>query len=287
MLKIDIILLTYNSAEPCLSECLTSIGISSKAANIEPHLIVVDKDSSDDTIDIIKEHGDLNPIFIMDKTGTRATARQKGIEEVESKFFVFIDSDVIIPENWFSKMLELMDDPRVGAIWGMAKSMRERDLIQISARAKISDKNPEDLILEHGIKRGMTHDTIIRKKAIKGIKIPPELHSYEDHYIRLYVEKQGYQWKSVKDPFCYHFPHTIDQGKNSELAFYFGWKLGVYSGIRWYLYTTLIFPIKIIYYLLFTRNFKVLQREFRRYYHFHIAMLRLFKEYLCGEYNYF
>jgi hypothetical protein len=37
---------------------------------------------------------------IFDK-GTRATARQKGIEAVGTEWFVFVDSDVVLKEGWF------------------------------------------------------------------------------------------------------------------------------------------------------------------------------------------
>ncbi|MEM4898117.1 MAG: hypothetical protein QXR18_07950 [Pyrobaculum sp.] len=45
---------------------------------------------------------------------------------------------------------------------------------------------------------GGLHDTLLRREAIEGIKIPPWLHVYEDAYVKKYIECKGWQWRIVE-----------------------------------------------------------------------------------------
>ena len=79
-MDVDVVIITKNS-ERMLNECLNSV-YKNVPVN---HLIVVDGYSTDKTLDIVrlfqKKHG--NVLLIPDK-GTRATARQKGIDHVKT-----------------------------------------------------------------------------------------------------------------------------------------------------------------------------------------------------------
>ena len=54
-------------------------------------------------------------------------------------------------------------------------------------------------------KRGGTHDTLIRRTTVKDIKIPYQLHIYEDGYIKDWIGKKGYKVLGVYEPYCVHF----------------------------------------------------------------------------------
>lgn len=41
--------------------------------------------------------------------------------------------------------------------------------------------------------RGGMHDTLIRRELVKDIKIPEQLHAYEDAYIVNQIKKKGYK----------------------------------------------------------------------------------------------
>ncbi len=103
---VDVVLLTKNSQRK-LQECVESIYRNVPVAQ----LIVVDGYSNDRTLAIIEgfnqKHG--NVIVIFDK-GTRATARQKGIEAVKTAWFVFVDSDVVLCRDWFKKAQKYIAD---------------------------------------------------------------------------------------------------------------------------------------------------------------------------------
>jgi glycosyltransferase involved in cell wall biosynthesis len=101
MKAIDVIMLTKNS-EDLLDECLKSIY---KNVPVK-RLIVVDGFSTDNTLKIIKEFNEkYGNVKVIAEKGSRAKARERGIKEVETDWFMFADSDVILCEDWFEKEL--------------------------------------------------------------------------------------------------------------------------------------------------------------------------------------
>ena len=191
-MQIDIVVLTRNS-ERVLKECLSSVYENVPVNN----LIIVDSYSTDATLEIVKEfqekHG--NIVLIQEK-GTRGSARQKAINQVKTDWFMFVDSDVILCDNWFAKAKKRMKD-NVGAIWGMEiwSVLKNTKVLGLFERVTMK-------IFE---KRGGTHDLLVQRKAIEDIHIPHHLHTYEDSYIKSWICKKGYKVIPVYDPYCIHY----------------------------------------------------------------------------------
>jgi glycosyltransferase involved in cell wall biosynthesis len=190
--SIDVVLLTKNSAQT-LHKCLDSL-----YKNVPVHqLIIVDNYSTDKTLDIIEAYNKkYSNITIISDHGTRASARQKGIEAVKTEWFMFLDSDVVLCHDWFKKAIKNVA-PHIGAIWGIEvwstlKNPKTLKLFLIITR-KIFDI------------RGGTHDTLIRTSLVKDIKIPSQLHVFEDTYIKNYINKKGYKTLACYSPFCIHY----------------------------------------------------------------------------------
>ncbi|MCW4011178.1 MAG: glycosyltransferase family 2 protein [Candidatus Bathyarchaeota archaeon] len=188
----DVVLLTLNS-ERKLKECVASI-----YQNVPVHqLIVVDGGSTDRTLEILEEfnlrHGNVK--IVHDK-GTRATARQKGIENVTSDWFIFVDSDVVLCKDWYRKAQTYVDE-EVGAVWGIEVWSTLRNPKALRMFLVVTRKI--------FVLRGGTHDTLIRTQAIKNVKIPASLHVFEDAYIKDCIEQRGYRVVACYDPFCIHY----------------------------------------------------------------------------------
>jgi len=190
--SIDVVLLTKNS-ERALIKCLDSL-----YQNVPVHqLIVIDGYSTDKTLTILETYNQKhhNVTIIFDR-GTRASARQKGIMAVQTEWFMFIDSDVVLCRGWFEKATKNINS-NVGAVWG--------------TEVWSTLKNPKMLKLFLVVTRkifevrGGTHDTLIRTSLVKDIHIPRELHVFEDAYIKDYIEKEGFKVVPCYDPFCIHF----------------------------------------------------------------------------------
>lgn len=220
-LKIDTVLLTKNSVQPCLNDCLNSL-----KNNIPINkLIVVDGGSTDRTIELIEEYNEYFPVEVLIDKGGRAKSREIGIRAVQTEWFLFVDSDVILCENWFVKAKKYIDD-NVGAIWGAALQRSPTDAARYKAMSRLYGKDELWIAVKAGRRRGLTHDTLIRTEAVKGIIMPAWLHVLEDQFTRQHIESKGYRWLSVPDPYCYHFAQGQDRPRDYYLFGWCGKKIG-------------------------------------------------------------
>ncbi|MGA2385231.1 MAG: glycosyltransferase family 2 protein [Candidatus Bathyarchaeia archaeon] len=189
---VDVAILTKNSAVK-LRECINSVYLNVPVKN----LIVVDGFSTDATPAIVEEFRRQrgNVIFIQ-QGGTRASARQTAIKLVKGDWFMFVDSDVILSRNWFAEAEKQVRDD-VGAIWGIEiwSVLQGNDILPLFERVTLK-------IFE---RRGGTHDMLIRRKTVEDIKIPYQLHTYEDAYIKSWIEKKDFKVLGVYEPHCIHF----------------------------------------------------------------------------------
>jgi glycosyltransferase involved in cell wall biosynthesis len=192
MEPIDVAILTYNSSAK-LRECINSVYMNVPVKN----LIVVDGFSTDATQAIVREFQERygNVLFIQEK-GTRAIARQKAIQLVKSGWFMFVDSDVVLSRNWFAEAEKQVRE-NVGAIWGIEiwSVLKGKKILALFERVTLK-------IFE---RRGGTHDILIRRKTVEDIKIPYQLHTYEDAFIKSWINKKGYKVIGVYEPYCIHF----------------------------------------------------------------------------------
>src|SRR4030066_36075 len=183
MQPVDVVVLTKNS-EHLLDKCISSIYENVPVKN----LIIVDGTSTDGTMKIVKntdeKHGNIK---ILNVNGSRARAREAGIRQVETDWFMFVDSDVILSRDWFKKAASQVK-PDVGAVWGV-----NIDVIPNVSRDKRFVKLQSLIARQCFSLRGGMHDTLIRREAVQGIKIPETLHTYEDAFIVKWIEEKGYK----------------------------------------------------------------------------------------------
>jgi len=207
METIDVVMLTKNS-ERLLEECLKSIWENVPVRR----LIVVDGFSTDNTLKIIdkfnKKYGNVK---IISEKGSRAKARERGIREVETKWFMFADSDVILCKDWFEKAVKQIDK-NVGAIWGL-----NIDVIP-NVKNKLFLKSLALVARECFNLRGGMHDTLIRHELIKDIRIPERLHAYEDAYIINWIKRKGYKVIVGDDIYCLHFRPSGDWNLRESIS---------------------------------------------------------------------
>ena len=189
---IDVIVLTKNS-ELHLEKCLKAIYENIPINN----LVVVDGYSTDRTMNIVlqfkKKFGN---ILIIKDDGTRATSRQKGLKQVKTDWFMFVDSDVVLCNDWYEKAKPFMEK-NVGLVWGIEVWSTIHNKKTLKAFLLVTRK-----IFQI---RGGTHDTLIRTKLIQDIVIPQKLHVFEDTYIKDWINKKGYLSISCYSPFCIHY----------------------------------------------------------------------------------
>ena len=191
-MAVDVVIITKNS-ERMLNQCLKAV-----YENVPVNrLIIVDGYSSDNTLGIVrrfqKKYGN---VLVIQDNGTRATARQKGIAQVKTEWFMFVDSDAVLCKNWFQKAEKYVGE-NVGAVWGIEiwSTIHNPSLLKVFllVTRKIFEL------------RGGTHDTLIRTDLVKDIEIPEFLHVFEDAYIKDWITQKGYKMIACYIPYCVHF----------------------------------------------------------------------------------
>jgi glycosyltransferase involved in cell wall biosynthesis len=186
-------MLTKNS-QHLLAKCLASVYKNLPIKNI----IVIDGFSTDRTLEIIEQFNrKYRNIKVFQMEGSRAKARTEGIHKVTTDWFMFVDSDVLLCRDWFKKVqVDLTDG--VGAVWGL----------NIDVLPNIKNKyilKMQTMVAKRCFRlRGGMHDTLILHKAVDGIRIPEELHAYEDAYIVRWIEKYGYKVAIGSNVCCLH-----------------------------------------------------------------------------------
>ena len=194
MQAIDVVMLTKNS-EHLLDKCLVSIYANVPVNN----LIVVDGFSTDRTLKIIDAFNEkYGNVTVLSVNGSRARAREKGLSRVETDWFLFADSDVILSKDWFRKAKENIQSD-VGAVWGVnvdvIPNMKDKRVLKLQTL----------VASECFALRGGTHDALVRRDLVQDIKIPEQLHTYEDAFIMNWIKDKGYKTVVGHDIFCLHF----------------------------------------------------------------------------------
>jgi len=137
---------------------------------------------------------------------TRATARQTAIdlffENFSDSWLMFVDDDVVLNPGWWSEAEDYMNGDDVGLIWGLNFDVTSDRHTYLKALG-IDYVN---YLIKEFFRRGGTHDTMVRREALEGIRIPPDLHVFEDWYILRYVQSKGYKIGIVKAGVTHYNP---------------------------------------------------------------------------------
>jgi glycosyltransferase involved in cell wall biosynthesis len=179
-MKIDVVIPTKES------ESVIGQTIDQAAAAIDyaddislNQLVVVDDESDDDTLEVVRHHANLQDwdTNVISKSATLPEARELGIGLVETEWFWFLDDDVRVRDDYISRQVDAIA-PAVGAIQG---------------RKEHRSEHPSDWVHRRS-RRGGTHATLIRHEGVSDVEIPDELTVLEDEYLRRWIESRGYIW---------------------------------------------------------------------------------------------
>jgi len=108
MIKNSVIVPTYNRSS-LLAGCLNALAKQTvHAENYE--IIVVNDGSKDDTDEVIKKFRETNPslnfIYLKQKNGGPAKARNAGIKAAKGEIIFFTDDDCVVPPEWMETLLD-------------------------------------------------------------------------------------------------------------------------------------------------------------------------------------
>lgn len=98
-MKISVIIPTFNIANE-IADCLESLNCQTMSKSLY-EVIIVDDCSSDDTFEIVRRYSDKETnvrCYRLSRNGGPGLARNKGIDEAEGDFIIFLDGDDFLPD---------------------------------------------------------------------------------------------------------------------------------------------------------------------------------------------
>jgi len=161
--KFDVVISTLNSErtiKACLDACMHEIPVN--------QIIVIDGGSTDATLEILKEFPKI--ICHVKPNLNLGQSRAFGFSLVKTKWFVQLDSDIILKEGWFKTM---------------SGDMKRADVIEGSRINHYAIPHPN-------VKRALFGGMLIRTETIKNLKLDCLI--LEDELTRRIVTKRGYRW---------------------------------------------------------------------------------------------
>lgn len=101
MADLSFVIPAYNETK-FIDKCLSTIVELSKTNQLDTEIIVINNDSTDNTVALAKQHTSL--IYSINRSSI-STARNLGIEKASSELIAFIDADVVLTQAWFDCFL--------------------------------------------------------------------------------------------------------------------------------------------------------------------------------------
>ena len=209
--KVSIIVPVYN-AEKYLERCVESI-LAQSHENWEA--ILVNDGSSDSSLDILKSYAEKDSRFrVLDKAnGGASSARNMGIEALQTDYFCFVDADDSIHPDFLKKTLK-------------AAIVNNCDLVVTG----INFKDRKGSMYQAGLVK-LVPDMYIKcvhpgpcaKLYKKKLIIQAGLHFFEDmHYAEDYVFTRSYallvnNYYSIQEP-MYHYHYDNDNSLDHRFA---------------------------------------------------------------------
>ncbi len=106
MLKTAVVILNWNGRK-FLEQFLPSL--IKNTTDPETEIIIADNDSKDDSIDFLnKNYPELRQI-ILDKNYGYTGGYNKALKQIEAEYFVLLNSDIEVSENWLTPLISMMD----------------------------------------------------------------------------------------------------------------------------------------------------------------------------------
>lgn len=128
MLKTAVVILNWNG-EKYLEQFLPTLIKYTQDPNTE--IIIADNASKDDSIDFLnKSHPELRQI-ILDKNYGYTGGYNKALNQIEAEYFVLLNSDIEVSENWLKPLINLLDsDSTIAACQPKIKSFHQKDYFE-------------------------------------------------------------------------------------------------------------------------------------------------------------
>jgi hypothetical protein len=132
---------------------------------------------------------------VLETSTPLSLARCRAIRRVKTPWFVFIDDDMRIGENWWSQAKDTLEQlTRRGFIFGAIHGeTRVSGLGSYNEAISAIRLSKGSRTLEPG-ERGWTHNTLMLTEAVSDWVPNQKLPAYEDYLLTQHVLSKGYVW---------------------------------------------------------------------------------------------
>lgn len=167
---LGIVIPAYN-VQKYITKCLDSIINQKTSYKIQ--IIVIDDGSTDNTLSILLKYKDKIDIIHHDNCGI-ASSRNKGLDKIDSKYIMFVDSDDYLEDDSIQKLLDIGFNGNFDIVEGSYNRVDDNNAIIKEFNRKESN-NKNDLL-------GFPCVKIIKSELFNNVKFPNYL--FEDSIMR-------------------------------------------------------------------------------------------------------
>jgi teichuronic acid biosynthesis glycosyltransferase TuaG len=218
---VDIIIPNYNKGK-FLKKCLESVfNQSHKKWN----LIIVDDNSNDSSLHILKEFKNKKKIKIIRLTKNKGPSfcRNLGIENSNNNYIAFLDSDDIWKPNKLYDQLIYMIQNKYNFTYSDYCTFYENEKKNFKKNStNLKDSfNYDEFILNSSIN---SSTMIVKRKILKGIKFK-SLALLEDYIFKCQILKKNFTAKKINKVLAYYRVHKDNRSKNKFNNLLFLWRV--------------------------------------------------------------
>ncbi len=131
-MRAAIVILNWNGRK-FLEEFLPTV-LSRTGSSAE--VIVADNASTDDSVAWMQQHFPHVRLIRNSENGGFAKGYNDALKEVDAEYYILLNSDIEVSENWVDPVLRMMDaDPSIGACQPKLRSFHERDKFEYAGAA--------------------------------------------------------------------------------------------------------------------------------------------------------
>lgn len=122
MESLSIVILNWNGRK-YLEEFLPSVVQFAQGASV----VLADNASTDDSVAFVREHYPSVRIIINESNGGFAKGYNDALKYVDSEYYLLLNSDIEVTENWLIPLMDMMKDPTVAGCQPKVRSYYRRD----------------------------------------------------------------------------------------------------------------------------------------------------------------
>ncbi|PLX20505.1 MAG: hypothetical protein C0597_04105 [Marinilabiliales bacterium] len=133
MIKTAVVILNWNGKR-FLEKFLPNI--LKYTSNQDTEIIIADNNSTDDSIIFLNQKFPDIRLILFEKNYGFTGGYNKALEQIEAKYFVLLNSDIEVTENWLSPLIELLDsDNNIAACQPKIRSYSRKDYFEYAGAA--------------------------------------------------------------------------------------------------------------------------------------------------------